>query len=252
MTSAQQHTTLPKILVLEPDRSCGPDRLTAWADSTGVAIDVRHPDTPAEMPDSLAEYDGLIVLGGEMGDGDTSDFPWLERVREMLRDAHRQSMPTLGICLGSQLLASALGGEVRRGDAGLETGIVTVKLNDAALQDPVMADLPRETYFGAWHQDAITRLPDDGVLLASGDRYPTQAFRCGLSWGVQFHPEVSPSAYTQWVAASDRSNPEVARQFEADITDVLERDAEVEPLSEKLVTNFLGLVRDTRDSRDEI
>lgn len=240
----------PKILVLEPDRSCPPDRLDGWATETGVTLDVRHPDDPTEMPESIRDYDALIVLGGEMGDGDTAAHPWLEGVREALREAREQDMPTLGICLGSQLLASALGGEVRRGDAGLETGVVSVQLTESAQTDPVMAGLPGEAFFGAWHQDAITRLPNDGVLLATSSRYPTQAFRIGRSWGVQFHPEVSPATYSKWVEASHTSDPEQARQFQADVADMQARDGIVEPLSETLVTNFLKLVRETRDDRD--
>lgn len=248
--SAQSMDVSPKILVLEPDRSCPPDRLDGWAAETGVTLEVRHPDTPAEMPASIRDYDALIVLGGEMGDGDTAAHPWLERVREALREARDHDMPTLGICLGSQLLASALGGEVRRGDDGLETGVVSVQLTESAQSDPVMAGLPEEAFFGAWHQDAITQLPEGGVLLATSGRYPTQAFRCGRSWGVQFHPEASPALYSKWVEASGTSNPAQAKQFQDDAEDVKARDAIVEPLSETLVTNFLKLVRDARATRD--
>ena len=251
MMTAHPTDASPKVLVLEPDRSCPPDRLSGWAAETGVTLDVRHPDTAAEMPDSIQDYDALIVLGGEMGDGDTAAHPWLEKVRDVLREAREKDLPTLGICLGSQLLASALGGEVQRGNAGLETGVVSVRLTESAQNDPVMAGLPGEAFFSAWHQDAITRLPEGSVLLASGARYPTQAFRCGRAWGVQFHPEVSPTVYSQWVEGSDPSDPEQAQQFADDVVDVTARDAVVEPLSETLVTNFLMLVRDTRATESD-
>jgi GMP synthase (glutamine-hydrolysing) len=231
-----------KILVLQPDRDCGPDRLAGWSASRGIELDVRNADTPAEMPASVQGFDGLIVLGGDMGDGDTDDFPWLEKLRERLREAHEIGLPTLGICLGAQLLASALGGEVRRGENGLETGVVKLLPLDEAEGDDLLVGLTEAFYSGAMHQDAITQLPAGSVLLATGDDYPNQIFRCGSTWGVQFHPEVGPTGYASWEPTDYASDPDVRVEFDATVEEFKRLDSIVEKSSEKLIGNFLGVV----------
>ncbi|GAB2572104.1 type 1 glutamine amidotransferase [Leucobacter ruminantium] len=228
------------ILVLQPDRQCGPDRLANWSKERGVKLDVRNPDTPSEMPASLETFDGLIVLGGEMGDGDTSKHPWLEQVRDTLREAHAVGLPTLGICLGGQLLASALGGTVEPGDAGLEAGAIPITPLEDATNDPLMQGMPGTFYSGSFHNDAISRLPPDAVLLATGERYSNQAFRCGSSWGVQFHPELNPAHYAEWVPLELESHPEL----EATICEFERMDSLVEDACGQLFHNFLDVVLD--------
>lgn len=233
--------------MLQPDENCGPDRIAQWASNHGVELSVYSMSVSTDMPPSLDGYAGLIVLGGDMGDRDTAAYPWLEDMRERLREAHREGIPALGVCLGAQLLASALGGEVQLGEPGLETGVAGIRITDEGARDPLLQGVPEVFYSGSMHNDAVVRLPEGAVLLATGDVYPHQAFRSGTTWGVQFHPEVSPASYETWVGLEDHTaNPELKARFDASVEDFWARDAIVAPACERLVGNFLSTVRQER------
>jgi len=120
--------------------------------------------------------------------------PWLPATRALLATAVDDGVPTLGICLGAQLLAVAAGGEVARGAAGPELGLGTVTVHepDALLEAGPLTVVQ-------WHNDTVTRLPDDAALLASSDRYEVQALRVGeVAWGLQFHIEATPEMVAEW------------------------------------------------------
>src|SRR4051812_37650723 len=130
---------------------------------------------------SSVEGDALIVLGGPMGCMDDDVANWLPAVRQLLRTAVDDGVPTMGICLGAQLLAAATGGYVERGAQGPELGLdtVTVSQPDDVLVAGVMPVVQ-------WHFDAITQLPPGAELLASSERYEVQAFSMGdVAWGLQ-------------------------------------------------------------------
>jgi GMP synthase-like glutamine amidotransferase len=171
-----------------------------------VDADERHPENgdPLPAPGELAGYAGLVVLGGVMGATDDDAAPWLPATRRLLAAGVESALPTLGICLGAQLLAVATGGRVERGEAGLEVGVVPVELlpaaEDDALLGPAGARLGRTLCVPQFHQDAVTELPSGAVLLASGQRYPHQAYRLGeRAWGLQYHPEVTAEDWAAWL-----------------------------------------------------
>ncbi|MFV2145189.1 type 1 glutamine amidotransferase [Isoptericola sp. G70] len=158
--------------------------------------------------------DGLIVLGGRMHAYDDAAAPWLPAVRDLLARAAVDGLPTLGICLGAQLLAVAGGGAVQvAAPPGREAGVVDVHWRAQALEDPVLAPLVRAagatcaddveapgcvTPAVSMHSDAIIELPAGAQWLGWSDTYPYQAFRWGSALGVQFHPEASPSLAVRW------------------------------------------------------
>ena len=108
-------------------------------------------------------------------------------------------MPTFGICLGAELLALGCGGEVRRGLAGPELGVLGVDLDPAAADDPVFGALRGRSRVVQWHWEEIASLPEGAVRLASSPAYPHQAFRVGeAAWGVQGHPEVTGDIAAAW------------------------------------------------------
>jgi GMP synthase-like glutamine amidotransferase len=112
-------------------------------------------------------------------------------------------VPTLGVCLGAQLLASAHGGLVERSTSGPEIGPGLVARRDAADNDPLFKYVPLLPDVVQWHSDEITELPIGAVLLAASTRYAHQAFRLGdRAWGLQFHIECDPAMIAGW-AASD-------------------------------------------------
>jgi GMP synthase-like glutamine amidotransferase len=126
-------------------------------------------------------------------------------VRDLLVSAIDDGVPTIGICLGAQLLAVAAGGAVERGAAGPEIGLdeVTVSSSDLLLSEGVLPVVQ-------WHYDAVTTLPADAAVLASSERYPIQAFRVGeVAWGLQFHPEADAQLVRGW-AIEEGMDPALA------------------------------------------
>jgi GMP synthase (glutamine-hydrolysing) len=186
------------VLVVQPDSEGQPDRFGLWLEEVGAELSCVRPFQGDRVPE-VVEADGLLVLGGDMGAGDDADHPWLADVRALMRNAVAAEVPTLGICLGGQLLAAATGGAVARGAAGMEAGVVEVVPRAAAEHDELMARLPWPLLQGSMHRDAITSLPRNAVWLAASSAYRHQAFRVGRrAWGVQFHPELSPARYRRW------------------------------------------------------
>jgi GMP synthase (glutamine-hydrolysing) len=162
------------------------------------------PGAGERAPGPLHEHDALVVLGGGMNLHEAGRLPWLTREIELLREALERGMPTLGICLGSQLLTVAAGAQVRRASAP-EIGWLAVERSRAAAEDPLLAGLPERFEAYQWHSYAF-ELPAGAVELA---RSPVclQAFRLGDTWAVQFHPEVTPDIVEAWIA-DYRSDPD--------------------------------------------
>jgi GMP synthase (glutamine-hydrolysing) len=176
----------------------GPGWLAELLDDAGVEVDVRRMYDGAALP-APAEPDALVVLGGPMGVHDDERVSWIGPVKRLLADVVERGTPTLGICLGAQLLVAACGGAVQKGTGGPELGLGPLTLAEAAAEDPLLYGIARETSTVQWHWDHIARLPDAAVLLASSPLYVNQAFRLGeRAWGMQFHPEVTLPLVAQW------------------------------------------------------
>jgi GMP synthase (glutamine-hydrolysing) len=189
-----------RLLVVQHEPSSPPGLLAAAAAATGVELQVV--EAPGEpVPATLDGADGLVVLGGVM-DADESDaYPHLARTMDLLADAAARSAPALGICLGAQLAAAALGGRAYPGPAGEEIGWTKVELTDAGRADPVVGALQEPAELFEWHHDTFDP-PPGATLLAGGAVYPSQAFRLGGVVAVQFHPEVDGPLLAGWWAAT--------------------------------------------------
>ncbi len=147
------------------------------------------------IPDDVGAFAGLVVMGGPMGVHD--DLPWLEAERVLLRAAVDEELPVVGVCLGAQQLAAALGAEVVTGPAP-EYGMGEVHLTVAALSDPVFGDAPTPLPCVHWHGDTFS-LPEGAVRLCANEAYENQAFRVGpCAYGLQFHVEVTGSLVAHW------------------------------------------------------
>ena len=144
-----------------------------------------------------AAFAGIVPLGGNMGARDEADHPFLAEERRLLADAVEQGVPVLGICLGAQILARALGATVKGGGSP-EIGWLDVAPTPAADGDPLLGHLEAPTGVFQWHLDAFD-LPEGAVHLATSAQYPNQAFRLGEAWGVQFHPEVDYEQFAIWI-----------------------------------------------------
>jgi GMP synthase (glutamine-hydrolysing) len=201
----------PVLLVVEHEAEAPPALLAEVAAAAGVRLRVARPYAGEPLPDGLDGADGLVVLGGEMGVGDAASWPHLHGTMALIRYAAARAAPVLGVCLGAQLAAEALGGRAFPGPAGMEVGWVPVELTPQGRDDPVLGALldgdsrAPATVF-QWHEDTYEP-PPGASLLARGDRYRQQAFRLGSVVGVQFHPEVDAATLAGWYAKAPTPPP---------------------------------------------
>src|SRR4029453_15692411 len=143
-----------RLLVVQHEPDSPPGLLTTAAAATGVELQgVEAPGEP--VPVTLDGADGLVVLGGAMDFDETDAYPHLARTMDLLADAAARSAPALGICLGAQLAAAALGGRAYPGPAGEEIGWTKVELTDAGRADPVLGALKEPTELVAGHTDTL-------------------------------------------------------------------------------------------------
>ncbi len=212
----------------------------------GLEVRTIEPLAGDALP-SHAEVAGALVMGGPMNVDEVERYPGLEAEREWLAEAVRLQMPILGICLGAQLLARALGAEVRPG-RGVEIGFAPVDIHDAA--DPIVGTLAPSTTVLHWHGDVFD-LPDGAVRLASSAQTELQAFRHGSAWGVLFHPEADAGLVSAWLAepqmaaeavsALGKSAPaELRRQAKAAEADLIARSRPGLEAFASLVAKYRG------------
>lgn len=181
---------------LEPERPAvlGEALLAAGLDVELVRVDRGEP-----LPSTAAELDGLVVLGGPMSASSDDDFPSRRAELALLEDALERGTPSLGVCLGAQLIAVAAGCAISRGPDP-EIGWGTIELSPAAATDPLLGGLGEQLTVLHWHGETFD-LPDGAVLLGSTAAYRNQAFQLGAAWGFQFHLEVDAPAVERFVAA---------------------------------------------------
>lgn len=165
----------------------------------GVELDVRHvyagDDVPADPPDAL------IIMGGAMCTDEKAAYPFLQREAELLARCVATDAPTLGICLGAQLLGEVTGGTVRHDTP--EIGFAKVSLTHAGRDDPLLAGFADDTPTFNAHRDFITA--GAGVtVLARSARCPVHAFRAGARvYGIQFHPEMDAARVARYCNADE-------------------------------------------------
>jgi GMP synthase (glutamine-hydrolysing) len=189
-----------RLLVVQHEPTSTPGLLATAAHNVGVTLEVvEAPGQP--VPVELGDAAGLVVLGGEMDADEIEAWPHLEQAMALLRDAAAKERPALGICLGAQLAAEALGGRAHPGPAGEELGWTKLELTAAGRADPVLGRLGEPAEVFEWHHDTFEP-PPGATQLARGPRYEQQAFRLGSVVGVQFHPEVDAPLLAAWWAGS--------------------------------------------------
>lgn len=191
-----------ELLVVQHADHAGPSGLTSMLDGRAVRRPwwTVRPDRGEDLPGALDRVRGVLVLGGPVGVGDREELGWLDTEIRWLADVVDRDVPVFGICLGHQLLAAALGGEVRP-RARPEIGFLPITRTEAGQEDEVFAGWPDRSVTLVIHDDEVVRLPDGAALMATGTDGIT-AFRAadGRSYGVQFHPETSAELLADWCA----------------------------------------------------
>ena len=171
--------------------------LGAWEDVFyQLGLRVRYFEAGIDDLRKAYEYTGLtIILGGPIGVYETEDYPFLQQEIDLLKVRLEKNLPTLGICLGAQLIAHALGAKVYAGHSK-EIGWSKLTL-PATENNPLQALKNIEVLH--WHGDTFD-LPEQAELLASSNLYPNQAFRLGSNiLALQFHPEVASDSLEKWL-----------------------------------------------------
>jgi GMP synthase (glutamine-hydrolysing) len=173
---------------------------TIEAAFTGAGLACRYVDLWREIPQrlQLEQAAGLVLLGGPMNVHETGKYPFLEPELAWTRQAIEAGLPVLGICLGSQLMAKALGAKVAA-NAVKEIGWYDVELSCEAASDPLFAGCSRKLTIFQWHGDRF-ELPAGAVRLARGDACENQAFRYGdRAYALQFHLEMTAAMVEDWL-----------------------------------------------------
>jgi GMP synthase (glutamine-hydrolysing) len=184
-------------------------------------------------PLDIEGHTGVIVLGGAMSANDP--LPGLADELKLIEDAVRKELPVLGICLGAQLIAKALGAPVYR-NTQLEIGWEPVYFNDAARTDPVLSSFPSPTTFFHWHGETFD-LPEGAEWLAYSGKCRHQAYRIGrMVYGIQFHPEVTTAMAVNWCADSENGG-EIA-QLDPPVDPYA---VDTTPLARRILENWLDL-----------
>jgi GMP synthase-like glutamine amidotransferase len=193
---------------------------------------------------TLETADALLVFGGPMNVYEEERYPWLGPETAVIREAALGGLPVLGICLGAQLLAKALGAPVTRNPVS-EVGLLEIELTPAGEVDPLFAGWPRRATVVQWHGDTFA-IPDGAVRLAGSADCPNQAFRFGdQAYGLQFHPEVTAAMAAEWseipeyAAALARVRTRLGRDPFADASS---HAAPLAARAEQLYRNFTQLV----------
>jgi len=191
------------------------------------------------IPNNIEQYAAIIILGGPMGVYDNVEY--LRREEELIREALRREVPVLGICLGSQLIAQAIGGKVYKGPKK-EIGWSEVMINQAGLSDLFKGINTEKIDVFQWHGDTYD-LPAKATIMASSKLYP-QAFRFDNAIGVQFHLEISDEMISRWVK-------EYAKELEYERIEpgdlLAQNDHDLNELHERckvVYSNFSRIIKD--------
>lgn len=175
-----------------------PGTLADAFDAAGVPWQLHDVWREQQNVFSPGDWSGLVVLGGPMGVHDTAEYPFLSDEIVWLRAAVAAELPVLGICLGAQLLARALGAAVTTSPVR-EIGWYEVQFTAAAAEDRLWSAAPPHATLFQWHADSFA-FAAGAVPLALGSGCPAQAFRYGRNaYGIQFHLEITSGTIDRWL-----------------------------------------------------
>jgi GMP synthase (glutamine-hydrolysing) len=229
---------MPRVLYLE--NSPGSDSSTGVANrlrAMSVDVTIAHA-YDGEFPAELSAYDAVYLTGSPHGAYD--DLPWIHREHEVIREVESLGVPMLGVCFGSEILASALCGrdEVFRRPT-CEVGYVSLPLTTDAAEDPLLRGVPSPIRMFVWHNDEIRAEHPRMRILATSHDCPNHVWRYGDNavWGIQGHPEVTRAVAPAWL----EKNRATLERDGADVESLV-RDRGADDAVELILPNFVEVV----------
>jgi GMP synthase-like glutamine amidotransferase len=212
------------IIVLQHDDRNTAGRLGMTLRDHGFKLDTRKLHRGDPVPADLDDVDGVISLGGKPNVHDSRDeHPWIDAELDLLRAAHARALPVVGICLGHQMIAAALGGEVAKCDKP-EAGFVKVWLTPAAHTDEVFAGIAWDSPQFQTHGCEVVKAPPGAVVLASSAKCKIQAFKAGMrTYGFQYHFELDRDDIAKFVREGKQSFYDAGLTFD-DVSKQADRD----------------------------
>lgn len=230
-----------RVLVLKHVPWEGPHRIALALERAGLEVDTRCVLSGDQLP-AHAEVAGAVVMGGPMNVDQVDTYPGLTAERDWIAAAHKLGMPLLGVCLGSQLIARALGSAVWPGDRP-ELGWKQITV--MAADDRLLGHLAPSCEVLHWHGDVFD-LPPGAQLLASSEQTPVQAFRSGNSWGLLFHAEADSELTELWLAEPTMREEALEVLGEAGTAAITTRaaqlDAQLKAVSDPMFESFAQLI----------
>jgi len=225
-----------RVVVFQHQAPIGSGFLGEAFERRGARLEVVRADLGQPIPADLASADALMVLGGTMNVYQEAEHPWLADEDRALKDAVERGQPVLGVCLGGQMLAKAMGARVHL-MTSREVGLMPIELTEAGKQDQLFAGLGPAPAFVSWHDDTFD-VPEGAVRLAGSAGCANHAFRVGeRAYGLQFHPEVSTAMLDSWL---EKVLPETKVDRATFRGAVAEQEEALRGRADRLIGNFLG------------
>ncbi len=233
----------PRLLVIQHEDDCTLAWFGEWLGAAGVGFDAVLGHRGDVVPDDLGGYDALVVLGGAMGAYDDASCPWLTSTKALIAKVVAARQCFLGICLGHQLAAVALGGQVIANPLGQANGLSPVALTPAGQVDQLAQVIATGARSVQWNDDIVSRLPEGAVELATAPDGTVQMASFGeRAWGVQFHPEASPEVFDSWIRAAEVSEPLVVDRLHDVLDQITSAEADLRRDWEPLARRFAQVV----------
>ncbi|MDY4677425.1 MAG: type 1 glutamine amidotransferase [Bifidobacterium tsurumiense] len=226
--------TSPHVLIVQHAPWEKPGRILDNLEDLELPIEVQNVAAvkKPEFP-HFDELAGVVFMGGPMNATDYDKYPGLKAEAKLARAAIGVGKPVLGICLGHQIVANALGAKVTRAEEP-EIGFSTIKRVD---KHDYFAMWGKELNVLQWHSDEVS-LPDGAQLLARSAATKNQAFRLGSALCLQFHLEVSAALLEEWLDESSMVKGLKKSQIAQIREDMSQYDAQIQPLAEQVFSGF--------------